>query len=48
MGPGKIAEHLKGSAQSVPQETVLGRRGNTRADLVALYFLPDPKMSSSG
>ncbi len=44
---GKIAEHLKGSPQSFLQEQYSALE-ESRADLVALYFLPDPKMVELG
>ena len=39
---GKIAEHLKGSPQSLLKEQYSALE-ESRADLVALYFLPDPE-----
>ncbi len=44
---GKIAEHLKGSPQSFLKEHYSALE-ESRADLVALYFLPDPKMVELG
>jgi dipeptidyl-peptidase III len=44
---GKIAEHLKGSPQSFLKEQYSALE-ESRADLVALYFLPDPKMVDLG
>jgi len=44
---GKIAEHLKGSPQSFLKEQYSALE-ESRADLVALYFLPDPKMVELG
>jgi dipeptidyl-peptidase-3 len=46
-GSGKIAEHLKGSPQSFLREQYSALE-ESRADLVALYFLPDPKMVELG
>ena len=46
-GSGKIAEHLKGSPQSFLKEQYSALE-ESRADLVALYFLPDPKMVELG
>jgi len=40
---GKIAEHLKGSPQSFLKEQYSALE-ESRADLVALYFLPNPRM----
>ncbi len=40
---GKVAEHLMGSPQSALQEQYSALE-EARADLVALYFLPDPKL----
>ena len=40
-GSGKIAEHLKGSPQSLLKEQYSALE-ESRADLVALYFLPEP------
>jgi dipeptidyl-peptidase-3 len=44
---GKIAEHLKGSPQSFLKEQYSALE-ESRADLVALYFLPDPRMVELG
>jgi dipeptidyl-peptidase-3 len=44
---GKIAEHLKGSPQSVLKEQYSALE-ESRADLVALYFLPNPRMVELG
>ena len=44
---GKIAEHLKGSPPSFLKEQYSALE-ESRADLVALYFLPDPKMVELG
>ena len=44
---GKIEEHLKGSPQSFLKEHYSALE-ESRADLVALYFLPDPKMLELG
>ena len=44
---GKIAEHLKGSPQSFLKEQYSALE-ESRADLVALYFLPNPKMVELG
>ena len=46
-GSGKIAEHLKGSPQSFLKEQYSALE-ESRADLVALYFLPSPKMVELG
>jgi dipeptidyl-peptidase-3 len=46
-GSGKIAEHLKGSPQSVLKEQYSALE-ESRADLVALYFLPSPRMVELG
>ena len=46
-GSGKIAEHLKGSPQSFLKEQYSALE-ESRADLVALYFMPDPKMVELG
>jgi dipeptidyl-peptidase-3 len=46
-GSGKIAEHLKGSPQSLLKEQYSALE-ESRADLVALYFLPSPKMVELG
>jgi dipeptidyl-peptidase III len=44
---GKIAEHLKGSPQSFLKEQYSALE-ESRADLVALYFLPEAKMVELG
>jgi dipeptidyl-peptidase-3 len=44
---GKIAEHLKGSPQSFLKEQYSALE-ESRADLVALYFLPETKMVELG
>ena len=44
---GRIAERLKGSPQSVLKEQYSALE-ESRADLVALYFLPDPRMVELG
>jgi dipeptidyl-peptidase-3 len=44
---GKIAERLKGNPQSVLKEQFSALEEG-RADLVALYFLPDPKLVEIG
>jgi dipeptidyl-peptidase III len=44
---GRIAEHLKGSPQSVLKEQYSALE-ESRADLVALYFLPNPRMVHLG
>ena len=44
---GKIAERLKGNPQSVLKEQFSALE-EARADLVALYFLPDPKLVELG
>jgi dipeptidyl-peptidase-3 len=46
-GSGKIAEQLKGSPQSFLKEQYSALE-ESRADLVALYFLPSPKMVELG
>jgi dipeptidyl-peptidase-3 len=46
-GSGKVAEHLKGSPQSFLKEQYSALE-ESRADLVALYFLPNPKMVELG
>ncbi len=46
-GSGRIAEHLKGSPQSVLKEQYSALE-ESRADLVALYFLPDARMAELG
>jgi dipeptidyl-peptidase-3 len=46
-GSGKIAEHLQGNPQRVLKEHYSGLE-ESRADLVALYFLPDPKLVELG
>jgi dipeptidyl-peptidase-3 len=44
---GKIGEHLKGSPQTALKEQYSALE-ESRADLVALYFLPDPKLAELG
>jgi dipeptidyl-peptidase-3 len=44
---GKISEKLKGSPQSALKEQYSALE-ESRADLVALYFLPDPKLAQLG
>src|SRR5947208_940334 len=44
---GRIAERLKGNPQSVLKEQYSALE-EARADLVALYFLPDPKLVELG
>ena len=44
---GRIAEHLKGSPQSVLKEQYSALE-ESRADLVALYFLPNPRLVELG
>jgi dipeptidyl-peptidase III len=46
-GSGKVAEHLQGNPQRVLKEHYSGLE-ESRADLVALYFLPDPKLVELG
>jgi dipeptidyl-peptidase III len=46
-GSGKISEQLKGSPQSFLKEQYSALE-ESRADLVALYFLPSPKMVELG
>ena len=46
-GSGKVAEHLHGNPQRVLKEHYSGLE-ESRADLVALYFLPDPKLVELG
>ncbi len=46
-GSGKIAEHLNGSPQSALKEQYSALE-ESRADLVALYFLPSPKLAELG
>jgi dipeptidyl-peptidase-3 len=46
-GSGKVAEHLQGNPQRVLKEQYSGLE-ESRADLVALYFLPDPKLVELG
>jgi dipeptidyl-peptidase III len=46
-GSGKVGEHLNGSPQSVLKEQY-STIEESRADLVALYFLPDPKLVELG
>jgi dipeptidyl-peptidase-3 len=43
-GSGKVEEHLKGNPQSFLKEHFSALE-EARADLVALYFLPDPKLA---
>jgi dipeptidyl-peptidase III len=44
---GKVSEHLNGSPQSALKEHYSALE-EARADLVALYFLPDPKLVELG
>ena len=44
---GKVAERLQGSPQTVLKEQYSALE-EARADLVALYFLPDPKLAEIG
>ena len=44
---GKVSEALKGSPQSALKEQFSALE-ESRADLVALYFLPDPKLAQLG
>ena len=44
---GKIGEHLKGNPQTALKEQYSALE-ESRADLVALYFLPDPKLVELG
>ena len=46
-GSGRVAEHLKGSPQSALKEQYSALE-ESRADLVALYFLPSPRMVELG
>ena len=46
-GSGKVAAHLQGNPQRVLKEHYSGLE-ESRADLVALYFLPDPKLVELG
>ena len=46
-GSGKISERLKGSPQTALKEQYSALE-ESRADLVALYFLPDPKLVELG
>jgi dipeptidyl-peptidase-3 len=46
-GSGKVAERLNGSPQSALKEQFSAIE-ESRADLVALYFLPDPKLVEFG
>jgi dipeptidyl-peptidase-3 len=46
-GSGKVAERLNGSPQSALREQFSAIE-ESRADLVALYFLPDPKLVEFG
>ena len=44
---GKVADHLKGNPQALIKEQFSALE-EARADLVALYFLPDPKLAELG
>src|SRR3954465_7675630 len=46
-GSGKVSAHLRGSPQSALKEQFSAIE-ESRADLVALYFLPDPKLVDFG
>jgi dipeptidyl-peptidase-3 len=46
-GSGKIREHLNGNPQGMLKEQYSALE-ESRADLVALYFLPDPKLVELG
>jgi dipeptidyl-peptidase III len=46
-GSGKVAEHLKGNPQNFLKEQFSALE-EARADLVGLYFLPDPKLVELG
>jgi dipeptidyl-peptidase-3 len=46
-GSGKVADRLNGSPQSALKEQFSAIE-ESRADLVALYFLPDPKLAELG
>ncbi len=46
-GSGRIAEHLQGNPQGVLKEHYSALE-ESRADLVALYFVPDPKLVELG
>jgi dipeptidyl-peptidase-3 len=46
-GSGKVAERLNGNPQSALKEQFSAIE-ESRADLVALYFLPDPKLAEFG
>jgi dipeptidyl-peptidase-3 len=46
-GSGRVAEHLAGQPQRVLKEQYSALE-ESRADLVALYFLPDPKIAEIG
>ena len=46
-GSGKVAEHLQGNPQRVLKEHYSALE-ESRADLIALYFLPDPKLVDLG
>jgi dipeptidyl-peptidase-3 len=46
-GSGRISEHLQGVPQTVLKEQYSALE-ESRADLVALYFLPDPKLVELG
>ena len=46
-GSGQVAEHLDGQPQLALKEQYSALE-EARADLVALYFLPDPKLAEIG
>jgi dipeptidyl-peptidase-3 len=46
-GSGRVAEHLQGNPQNVLKEQYSALE-ESRADLVALYFVPDPKLVELG
>jgi dipeptidyl-peptidase-3 len=46
-GSGRILEHLQGNPQTALKEQYSALE-ESRADLVALYFLPDPKLAELG
>src|SRR4029453_13741608 len=46
-GSGKVSDRLQGSPQSALKEQYSALE-ETRADLVALYFVPDPKLVELG
>jgi dipeptidyl-peptidase-3 len=46
-GSGRVSEHLQGNPQAVLKEHYSALE-ESRADLVALYFLPDPKLVELG